>query len=80
MQHAILLIPLTILMTTALCFISDMYVGDVKTNGRIALISELKTFSLFSMITAFTLCIPFLLLLSYSGFNRYPYQLLSSYS
>ena len=56
-------------------------VDDVKTNGNIALISAFKTFSLFNMITALTLCIPFSLLLSsYSGFNRYPYQLLSSYS
>ena len=58
-------------------------VGDVTTNGSIALISVFKTFSLFNIITALTFYIPFslvLLLSSYSGFNRYPYQLLSSYS
>ena len=40
-QHAILLIPLINLMTTSLCFISDVRVGDVKTNGSIALISAI---------------------------------------
>ena len=38
-------------------------VGDVKTNGSIALISAFKTFSLFNMITALTICILFSLLL-----------------
>ena len=36
---------------------------DVKTNGSIAFIYAFKTFSLFNMITALTLCIPFSLLL-----------------